>query len=121
MLRTGLWRVVICERSVLVLTTGAIRFRQELRLFQRIRLETRIVGWDDTHFIIRQDMLVGIGPKVAATALVRAGLYDRRRRSFKLTKELLEIIGVAAPETVACAEAALMTDIFRLTRSLDQA
>lgn len=116
MLRTGLWRAVVRARWVPIISTGAIRFRRELRLFQRIRLDTRIVGWDDSHFIIRQDVLADVGYRVAATALVRAGLYDRRRRSFVATKEVLRMAGVVAPVTTALPEAALMAEIARLTR-----
>ena len=82
MLRSGLWRAVLRNRWVPVINTGAIRFRRELRLLQRIQLENRIVTWDPTHFVIRQDLVVADGQKVAATALIRAGLYDGRRRSF---------------------------------------
>ena len=116
MLRSGLWRAVVRNRWVPVINTGAIRFRRELRLLQRIRLETRIISWDHTHFVIRQDLVTADGQKVAATALVRAGLYDRRQRSFVPTAQVLQVAGVTAPASTPGPEAMLMAEIGHITR-----
>ena len=94
MLRTGLWRSVLRRRWTPVVATGAIRFRSELRLWQTFRLETRIVGWDDTRFLIRHDLFARNGRVAAATALLRAGFYDRGSRSFVATAEVLRGVPV---------------------------
>lgn len=115
MLRSGLWRSVVRERWVPVLTTGAIRFRRELRLFQRVELQTRIVGWDETHFMVRHDLVTRDGV-LAARALVRAGLYDRRRRSFVSTKAVLRVADVATAAPPVTPETQLMRDVERVIR-----
>jgi acyl-CoA thioesterase FadM len=118
MLRFGLWRAVLRNRWVPILNTGAIRFRRELRLLDRLWLDTRIIGWDDTHFIIQHNLIAADRETIAATALVRAGLYDRRRRSFVPTEEVLEAAGITtAPAQPAPAEATLLAEIGRVIRA----
>lgn len=114
MLRSGLWRTVLRNQWVPVLTTGAIRFRRELRLMERLWLDTRIVGWDETHFLIRQDMKLVNRGTITATALVRAGLYDRRLKSFVPTEDVLRAASLSVPATPAADEATLMAELSAL-------
>ena len=108
-LRSGLWRSVLHKRWTPVLGAATVRFRRELRAFQSFWLETRIVHWTDTNLVIEQRMLTaGRGGQevVAAIALLRAGLYDRRARSFVPIRDLMVAVGVAAetpPPTPAVA------------------
>ena len=98
MLRAGLWRVIVRRRWVPVITHGAIRFRRELRLFQRVRLETRLVTWSETRFVIEHRMMTN-GTSLAASSLVQGGLYDRGLKAFVPVSDLFEMMSVstAAP------------------------
>lgn len=99
-LRSGLWRSVLRRRWTPVLGAATIRFRRELRAFQRFRLETRILHWTGTNLVIEQRVLCpgrGRGGEVvAAIALLRAGLYDRRARAFVPIAELMRAVGIEA-------------------------
>ena len=110
MIRSGLWRSVLRNGWVPVVGAGQIRFRRELRPFQAFRLETRIVTWFDAQLVMEHRLISKArdgGPVLNAVALVRAGLYDRRARSFVAMDRLLEELSLAAvppeppPEVVA--------------------
>ena len=117
-LRSGLWRAVLRHRWTPVVSAALMRFRRELRPFQSFRLETRIVGWDETWIVIEQRFVTSKrrGEVAAAVALVRVGLYDRRARASIPAERLFAEIGAApvappppSPEVAAflAADAAL--------------
>lgn len=45
--RAGFFQVARREGWVLPIGAAAVRFRRPLRLFQRVELRTRVLGWDD--------------------------------------------------------------------------
>ena len=99
LIRSGLLRVVMQDRLTPIVSAALIRFRRELRALQRFDIETRIVGWLDTTAVIQQDFRIATGPhagEVAASALVRAGLYDRSARAFVPIERLMQRLGVTA-------------------------
>lgn len=103
MIRSGLWRAVLKHGWTPVVSAGTIRFRRELRAFEAFELETRIVTWTRTRVVIEHRMIGRSGngrDVVNAVALVRAGLYDRKAKSFIPIERLFAEIGpsVAAPE-----------------------
>src|SRR5690606_32362454 len=53
-LRSGLWRAVLANKWTPVLSAATIRYRRELRLFRRFRLDSRIVAWSDSWFVMEQ-------------------------------------------------------------------
>ena len=92
-----------------------IRFRRELRLWQRFRLETRLVTWDDTLVVMEQRFVLEGGPRngqLAAVGLFKGGIYDRKARAFVPIARLMAEIGVfevpppATPEVEAFLSAA---------------
>ena len=97
MIRSGLWRGILKHRWVPVVSAGTIRFRRELRLFQTFTLETCIVAWNETS-VVMEHRLVSNGrqsrPIVAASALARAGLYDRKAKAFVPVRHLFDEIGI---------------------------
>lgn len=103
MVRTGLWRVVLKNGWLPVVSAAKIRFRRELRLFKPFTLETRIVTWSDTSIVLEHRLIdrsrtsAGI---VNAVALVRTGLYDRKAKSFVPVDQLFAVVGdlIPAPE-----------------------
>ncbi len=110
MMRSGMWRAILRHRWTPIASAAVIRFRRELRLFQRFDLETRILCWDDKLIVIEHVFRFRGGKHdgdVAARALVKAGLYDRATRSFIAPSRLMIEVGISAasppppPEVVA--------------------
>lgn len=115
-LRSGLWTLV-AKRGLLPMLSGAsIRFRREMRTFQPFTLESRIIFWRDTAFVMEHRFLMpakdGGEPILAAIALVRGGLYNRKARAFASVAEVLHHLGYdgPAPEGNATIEAFLATE-----------
>jgi acyl-CoA thioesterase FadM len=112
--RTGLWRAVWRHRWTPVANAVVIRFRRELRAFERYRLETHIVAWDERAVVMEQVFVFHGGSRdgeVAARALMKGGLYDRRERKYVPVSRLMQEVGAAAqspaptPEIEAFLEA----------------
>jgi acyl-CoA thioesterase FadM len=100
LLRTGLWRAVLKEGLLPMLSGAAIRFRRELRPFQPFTLESRIVAWQGTSFVMEHRFIAkdGAGAEItAAIALVRGGLYAKRQRKFLPAAHIAELSGYAGP------------------------
>jgi len=96
LIRSGLWRAIFKNRWLPVVSAGKIRFRRELRLFQRFTLETRIVAWTDTSIIVEHRMTAHSRDGVdilSAIALVRVGLYDRTARAFVTVPQIMAALG----------------------------
>jgi acyl-CoA thioesterase FadM len=115
MVRSGLWRDVLRHGWTPVVSAGTIRFRREIRLFRGFRLETRIVCWAETWLVMEHRILTrgkGGHDIVAAIALVRAGLYDRKGRGFVTVQQIFEALGTEAvsPEPTAEVAAFLASD-----------
>ena len=98
-LRTGLWRAVVKNGWVPIVGAATIRFRREIRLWERFQLETRIVAWADTYMMIEHRMMKKDGT-LAALAIVKGSLYDRKIRAFVPTTDILAATG----HTVASSE-----------------
>ena len=56
-LRSGLWRPIWQNGWAPMLGSAVIRYRREMRLFQRFTLETRIAAWSDTTAVMEQTFL----------------------------------------------------------------
>ena len=96
---TGLARVVLRNRWTPIASAIKIRFRRELRLFESFRIETRILAWDEFAIIMEQVFLFEAGARrneVAARALFKGGIYDRKQRAFVPIARLMKEIGVEA-------------------------
>lgn len=99
MVRSGLWRAVLRHRWTPVASAIKIRFRRELRLFQRLEIATRIVAWDATNVVMEQQFIFMGGSKagqIAALALFKGGLYDRAQGRFVPIERLMAEIGIFA-------------------------
>jgi acyl-CoA thioesterase FadM len=96
-IRGGLWRILRQTGWMPVLSAGSISFRRELKLFQKFRMETAIVYWTETTFVMRHRCLIvdpRRGETIAATALIRGGIYDRKARSFVPVAHLFDLLGI---------------------------
>jgi len=112
MIRSGLWRPILKNGWVPVVSAGQIRFRREMRLFQPFHLETRILTWSEAHVVIEHRLTSRRrdGSRIVnAIALVRAGLYDRAAKAYVPMERLLDEIGLSAepPETAPEVQAFL--------------
>ena len=97
--RAGILREVIRQKWTPIASTVTIRFRRELRLFQKFQLETRLVTWDATQVVMEQTFLIEGGPRhgqVAARALFKGGIYDRKDKKFVEIARLMTLTGVSA-------------------------
>jgi acyl-CoA thioesterase FadM len=98
MVRSGLWRAVRRHRWTPIASNVLIRFRREIRLFQRFRIETRLVTWDATNVVIEQVFVLEGGERdgqIAARALFKGGIYDRSKRAFVPISRLMEETGAS--------------------------
>lgn len=96
LLQTGLWRAVLKEGLLPMLSGSAIRYRRELRPFQSFTLESRIVCWRATTFVMEHRFITTSSSgevTTAAVALVRGGLYSRRERQFVPAERLVRLVG----------------------------
>jgi acyl-CoA thioesterase FadM len=114
-IRTGLGSAVWRNGWTPVANAAVIRFRREMRLFERYRLETRVVGWQDQAVLLEQTFVFAEGERegqVAARALFKGALYDRASRRYVPVAELMRTIGIEAesPPLPADFEAFLATD-----------
>lgn len=109
MIAAGLWRPVLKHRWTPIASNVLIRYRRELRLFQRFRLETRLVTWNASHVVMEQVFYLEGGQRngqVAARALFKGGIYDRRARAFVPITRLMDEIGAYADTPPASPEVA---------------
>lgn len=107
MMRSGMWRSILRHRWTPIASAAVVRFRRELRLFQRFRLETRILAWDHKLLVIEHVFKFEGGERdgeISARALVKAGIYDRSSRSFIETSRLLSEVGITAESPPHSAE-----------------
>jgi acyl-CoA thioesterase FadM len=108
MLRSGLWREVWRQKWTPIASAITILFRRELRVLQKLRLETRLVCWDATLVVMEQTFFICGGARdgqVAARALFKGGLYDRTKRAFVPLADLMQAIGVHAESPLPTPEA----------------
>ena len=95
--RSGLLSAVLHNRWTPIASTITIRYRRELRPFQCFELETGLLAWDETHVVMEQIFRIAGGGRdgeIAARALFKGGLYDRRARKFVPISRLMSEIGV---------------------------
>jgi acyl-CoA thioesterase FadM len=109
LIRSGLWRIILRHRWTPIASGIQIRFSRELRLFDRFRLETRLLAWDDTRVVMEQVFVIASGARegqVAARALFKGGLYDRAARSFVPVARMMEETGAMARSPAPSPEVA---------------
>lgn len=115
MVASGLWRAVLRHKWTPVASAVKIRYRRELRLFERFHIDTRILAWDAQTVVMEQQFLFAKGAKagqIAAHALFKGGLYDRAGKRFVPVAQLMQETGVAgdSPPLTPEVEAFLRAD-----------
>ncbi len=92
LLRTGLFKLMRKQKCFPVLGTVKIRYRIQLKLWQKYRLQTRVVCWDDKWIFMEQRFIIKSGIKsgaIAAIALIKGGFYDAKTKTTVPTADLL--------------------------------
>ncbi len=92
-LRTGLLPLLWREKLKPVMGAAQIRFRRPLAPFQRYRLRSRLVGWDDRWFYLEQRF--ERQGTVLCTALVKAAFLKTGGRS--RPADVVGLVGWSAP------------------------
>lgn len=98
MVQSGLWRRVVANKWVPIVSAIKIRYRRELRLFDRVRLETRLVNWVGDNVVMEQIFVLESGPRAGQTAahlLFKGGLYDRGAKKFVAIERLMHEAGIS--------------------------
>lgn len=96
-LRSGLLKLVLKQKSVPVLAALQMRFRLPLKVFQPFDLQTRVLCWDEKWVYMEQRFVIVSGEKsghVAAIALVKGGFFNRADETMVPTKILLDAVGM---------------------------
>lgn len=70
---TGMMRILRRNKWGLTLAGVSVRYRRRVKMFDRIRVTTRAVGWDDRFFYMIQTMWKG--EEAACNALFRGAIY----------------------------------------------
>jgi acyl-CoA thioesterase FadM len=99
-LRTGLLKMMMREKSVPVLGSAKIRYRLPLLPFQAFDLKTRIIAWDEKWVYIEQKFVIASGEKknaLAAIAVLKGSFYSNKTKTTVPTAELLHLINHDEP------------------------
>lgn len=107
MIRSGLVQTALKNKWTPIASSIAIRFKREVRLFGRFRMESRIVAWDKTQVIIEQTTYLETGRhkgQIASHAFFKGGLYERHNKRFVPIEDLMAAIGVNEPSPPLSAE-----------------
>lgn len=107
LIRSGLGGAVWRNGWTPVANAALIRFRRELRAFARYRLETRIIGWQEQAVLLEQTFVFADGDRegqVAARALFKGALYDRKSQRYVPVGDLMAAIGVFAESPLPSAD-----------------
>lgn len=95
-LRSGLLRAMLKDRSIPVLSAAQIRYRLPLHTWESYILETRVVCWDDKWIYLEQKFILTKGKKAgstAAIALLKGAFLNRESKETVPTEILLRQIG----------------------------
>lgn len=108
MLRGNLWSAAVKKGWTPILSGSLIRYRREIKPFQPFELLTRIIYWNDRNFVMEHRFIVQHHGQddLAAIALVRGGLYDRKARRFVAPAEIFRLLGYEGPSPDAAADVA---------------
>jgi acyl-CoA thioesterase FadM len=100
MLRTGVFGAIRRQRWAPILGGGFVRFRFSLRLMQRYRVRTRLLGWDRRWFYL-EHAFIDARERCVAKGVTRAAL--RASGAWVDAHEIAELVhpGAESPEIPA--------------------
>ena len=93
MIRTGTFATLLRNKWFPVVAAETIQFHRALLPFERFYIETRLIGWDERTFYVRQRFSrLRVDGELVADAIVR-GIMVRRSGGTIPMPELLKAIG----------------------------
>ncbi len=96
LIRLNLAGYVIRNGYIPVLSSSSMRYRLPLLPFQKYRLTSRILCWDDKWVFMEHRFIIDGGKKdgaVAAIGLVKGSFFSKKTRGTIPTAEILQAIG----------------------------
>ncbi len=93
-LRSGLIKAMLKQKSVPVLGASTIRYRIPLNPFQEYELQTKMVCWDEKWAYMEQRFVIAKGDKagaIAAVALVKGSFFDQKARKTVPTSDVIAL------------------------------
>ena len=119
----GLVGAVVSKGWTPITNAIIVRFRRELRLFEKLQVQTRILGWSENEIVLEQLIVSRSGDRkgqVAARALFTGGLYDRKARKFVPVSRMMHEIGVDQDSPQLPEEAKAFFESIERLRDLDR-
>lgn len=102
-MRNGTMRFMMKQKSVPILGASKIRYRIPLSPFQRYKLQTQILCWDDKWAYMEQRFVIADGSKkdgaVAAIAIVKGNFYSNKNKEMVNPKEMLKVMNIEDVES----------------------
>lgn len=92
-LRNGLMHFMMRHKSVPVLAAATARFRLSLEPFQKYKLVSRVICWDEKWVYMEQRFIICGGNKdgaVAAIGIVKGGFLDKKKKEMVPTNNILK-------------------------------
>ncbi len=89
-IRLGLFRIARKNGWYPVVASAHVRYRREVRLFQKIRITTRLVGWDEKWFVIHHE--IHRAEDLVTSLLLKTAV--RRKAGVVPTEEVAAALGV---------------------------
>ena len=111
--RGGLLKAIRGAGWTPILSAAKIRFRRELRVWRRFRIESRVVFWEHTTFVMEHRMIIrgaDGGDVLAAVALNRGGVHDAGQRRFVPVAELFGLMNIETSSPPASGEVRAFLD-----------
>lgn len=102
-MRNGTMRFMMKQKSVPILGASKIRYRIPLNPFQKYKLHTQILCWDDKWAYMEQRFIIADGTDkdgaVAAIAIVKGNFYSKKNKSMVDPKEMLKVMNMEGVES----------------------
>lgn len=102
-MRNGTMRFMMKQKSVPILGASKIRYRIPLSPFQKYKLKTQILCWDNKWAYMEQRFVIDDeSPKkgaVAAIAIVKGNFYSKKNKEMVNPEEMLKIMNMEGLES----------------------
>ena len=96
MIRTRIWERVRAAGLSTVLGTSTIRFRREIKLWQRFEVSARLIAWDERWLYFEHRIYVN--GDTAAVAIAKCAFIGKTGRApVEKVREILALLGPSPP------------------------
>lgn len=92
-IRTGLGKELLRQKWGLVVAGSSVQYRKRVRLFQKLSIQTHLIGVDERWFYIEQVMTVN--DQATSQALLRTGVTNIKTGKTIPTEQVLAAVGYA--------------------------